>query len=99
LELLEQQGLASSASYAELSEQLKEAESSREALSKEVTEISDSRERLQQDYNAQKTSSDSYRAEAGLQLLELQRERNGWRLAGIGGILAGIAALIYSAIK
>lgn len=99
LEQLKQQGLASSASYAELSEQLKEAESSRDSLRREVTEISSSRGRLQQDYNAQKISSDNYRAEVGLQIRELKRERNGWRLAGIGGILVAVAALIYSAIK
>jgi chromosome segregation ATPase len=99
IEQLEQQGLDSTASYAELSEQLRLAEISRDSLSKEVTEISSSRERLQQDYNAQKTSSDNYRTEAGLQIRELKRERNGWRLAGIGGFLAAIAAVIYAAIK
>jgi chromosome segregation ATPase len=99
IEQLKQQGLDSSASYAELSEQLKEAEISRDSLSKEVTEISSSRERLQEDYNAQKISSDSYQAEAALQIREVKRERNGWRLAGIGGILAAIAALVYVALK
>ena len=99
LEQLKQQGLDSSASYTELSEQLRQAENSRDSLSKEVTEISSSRQRLQQDYNAQKTSSDNYQAEANLQIRELKRERNAWRLAGIGGILAGIAAWIYAAMK
>jgi predicted RNase H-like nuclease (RuvC/YqgF family) len=99
LEQLEQQGLDSTASYAELSGQLRQAEISRDSLSKEVTEISSSRERLQQDYNAQKSSSDNYREEANLQIREIKRERNGWRLAGIGGILVAIAALIYSALK
>jgi chromosome segregation ATPase len=99
IEQLEQQGLASTASYAELSEQLRLAESSREALSKEVREISSSRERLQQDYSALKSSSDSYRTETDLQIREIKRERNGWRLAGIGGILAAIAAAIYAASK
>jgi len=99
IEQLKQQGLDSIASYAELSEQFSLAEISRDSLSKEVTEISSSREKLQQDYNAQKTSSDNYRTEAGLQIRELKRERNGWRLAGIGGFLAAIAAVIYAAIK
>jgi chromosome segregation ATPase len=99
IEQLKQQGLDSNSSYAELSEQLRLAESSRDNLSLELTEISDSRERLQQDYNTLKISSDNYREEAALQLHELKRERNGWRLAGIGGILAAVAALIYSAIK
>jgi chromosome segregation ATPase len=98
-EQLEQQGKTSSEDYEKVLEQLRLAEISRDELKKEVTEISNSHQRLQQDYSAQKTSSDNYRKEADLQIKDIKRERNGWRVAGIGGILAAIAAFLYAIFK
>jgi len=98
---LEKQGLASSSSYAELSEQLGLAENSRDNLSREVKEIFDSRARLQEDYNTLSFSLDNYRSEAAGQISEARRERDSavrqarlWRLAAIGGWVGAVVAVV-----
>ena len=106
---LGQQGFALRQSYAELSEQLKLAENSRDALNREVKEILDSRARLQEDYSTLSFSLDNYSSEAAGQISETRRERDSavrqarlWRLAAIGGwvgAVVAVAAIVVIVVK
>lgn len=99
LKELSQQASDSEYSYNELSGALREAVASRDKLQEELTEISSSRARLQEDYVTLRLSLTSYQTEADLQIKELRRAKNWWRLGFFLTAGGASAALIWALAK